>query len=359
MSGDREKKPAGWYSKDQRAARAAAFAERKAAAAVKREGRAAERAKVDAVTAPLRAAAARRLAALPDHKPVDNQVVKAARARTRKVRQRRLAERQRDVIDVRKPGAPPIPPTPEQSQHADYVVEKILDRTPSGGFVLTGRAFRRRPRFETIEGLTGDDRRALKRYRAAFDRSEQSETKCALDIRPRGGGGADAALARLEDIAFSDIELRQLEAAVKSSLLPTLRAVALHDHDFKTVAIARFGSREVSRIDTSQRRPIEVRTIEPRSGRHRTLIRDEFLTALAQLVVAAKAIEAIERPAKPAAPTVAAEEPAAEPAPIADAVLPTVDPAYLDDHGRMRPFDEIRQIIVGRLVVDDAGENDG
>jgi hypothetical protein len=337
VSGDRKtKRPEGYYGKEQRAARAAAFAERKAAAAAKREAREADRARASAALRPLVAFARRQLAALPPRPQVDTNMIAAARKRSNKMRQRKLLERDRDIIDVRKPGAPPVPPTPEQAVHADYVEEKIFDRLPGGRMVLMGRAYRRRARFETIDGLTADQLKALRAYRAAFDQSETSEMKCALDIRVGGPGGSEAALAHIENRAFAGDAVRRLEVRVMAGLLPTLRAVALLDKEFKTIAIERFGSREVERIDTTVRRPTVTTSIEPKSGRHRQIVRDEFLAAATQLAAAVKALQPVKAPS-PVMPT--------------DATTPLVpvDPAYMDEQGRMRPFDEVREIILDRF----------
>jgi hypothetical protein len=249
------------------------------------------------------------------------------------------ARRGLDVIDVGRKADDPIDtPTAEQTNHARYVLAEVFDNLADGGRNKLGKAYQRQPRFETIEGLPDGGYRALKRYRAAFDRSEQSATKSALDIRPRGGG-QEAALLRTEAIAGATWEVDRIEAGVKPALWPTLRSVALLDKDFSAVAIERYGSREISHVDAAKP-GAKVRTaIVPKSGRHRAAIREEFMMAVDQLIRAVRPLEIAERAHDVATSVVAgASVPAA-----------AVDPAYLDDEGRMRPFDEIRAIILDRL----------
>jgi hypothetical protein len=67
--------------------------------------------------------------------------------------------------------------------------------------------------------------------------------------------------------------------------LDTLRDVALNDMTFRELAMKRFGSREVSRIDVGKgkKKPRHYTTIEPKSGRHREVIRAEFMQAVSRL----------------------------------------------------------------------------
>lgn len=272
--------------------------------------------------------------------PTDT-AVKAVRAAERK-RQAQRARRERDVIDVRRapsehaPNPTTMPPTPEQAAKAVYVEDKVLD-VSEGRRSLRGSAFQRRARFETIEGLTALQLRALRQYRTAFDDSNLSEVKSQLDIGPGGGGGgSDAALARIERIAFADVALRAIEARVPIDLLPTLRAVACEDKDFKQVAIERFGGRTVSRIDTSAKHPKVTTSIEPRSGRHRTRIREEFMDGVVALADGPKARGAVAR-TEAGLPTTAESPQSLAP--------PKVDPAFLDESGFMKPWREIADIL--------------
>lgn len=210
-------------------------------------------------------------------------------------------------------------PPPEQMAKAPFVETDVnefstgydAEGNPYVNKVRIGRAFLRQPRFETIEGLSMVQLLALRRYRRAFDTSELSPVKSQLDIGSGGGtGGAEAAISRMEAIAFADIGVRRIEAALPAHLLPTLRAVALHDQDFKAVALSRHGSG---------------------SSRRRQRVRDEFL----------RAAEALARP------VLVASAPAAEPVTLHVDVAPLtpINPAYLDAQGFMRPLAEIATII--------------
>lgn len=255
--------------------------------------------------------------------------------------------RQRDVIDVRRPrrgarGAKPTKPqgempTAERAGHSDFEEQTVYEIMPGGRRSMIGRAWRVVPRFLKIEGLSASQLRALAIYRKAFDESERSEMKSPLDIGVGGRSGltgAEVAIARLESIAFADVGLQRIEARIGSDLA-VLRAVALFDRDFKEVAIEIFGGREVQWID-GRRRPAQVETVTaPKSGKHRTIVRDRFFVAVDQLVAA---LEPAPRPAAPAAGS------AGEALPTTSALVPA---AFLDDQGYMRPWDEIRAIIIG------------
>lgn len=258
------------------------------------------------------------------------QAIRAAEGR----RAAEQAKRERDVIDVRKPV---MAPTPEQAQRAVYVEGPVHDRLPGGGRTIRGRAFQRQARFESVEGLTAVQLRALRTYRQAFDETEMSEVKSQLDVGPGGGaGGSDAAIARVERMAFAGASLQRIEARIPTHLLATLRAVALHDKDFKAVAMERFGSRTVQRVDASRKKPKVTTSLEPLSGRHRERIRGEFMEAAAVL---AAGMPKKDRPAPaPVTGSVSSDQPPAQ-----------VDPAFLDDAGRMRPLDEVRALILERL----------
>lgn len=201
-------------------------------------------------------------------------------------------------------------PTAEQAAKAPYV-ETDVNEYVGGLRVRIGRAWKRQPRFETIEGLAIAELFALRCYRRAFDTSEVSPVKSGLDIGAGGGaGGAVAAIARLEAVAFADIAVQRLEQAVSPNLLPILRAVALHDADFKAVAHDRYGST---------------------SGNRRQQVRGDFLLATRQLT---KGVRRVGAAVLPAAQTDAPATP-----------LPSIDPVFLDERGLMRPFDEVAEII--------------
>lgn len=212
-------------------------------------------------------------------------------------------------------------PPPEQMARRPFVEKQVVDYR-GGRFVKLDRTYCRQPRFETIEGLTSEQLAALRRYRKAFDASEMSPMKSALDVGSGGGsGGSHSALLRVEVIAFADVAVKRIEAAVPAHDLPVLRAIALHDEDFKAVALDRFGSA---------------------SGQRRTRVRKDFIRAADSLVRAMA-----PPPSPPLAPIPTVDDPAGPHA---------VNPAFLDEQGRMRPLDEIAEIILAHVdvVEDDA-----
>lgn len=251
-------------------------------------------------------------------------------------------DRKRDRIDVRPARlAPPEAPTPEQARNGVFAEKPIHTHLADGSRTTRGTRWQRQPRFETIKGLSLASLLALRHYRAAFDTSEMSATKSALDIRPRGGGGggAEAAIGRLEAIAFADIELRRIETGIAGEHIPILRAIALRDMDFSEAAIALYGYRLVSQIDVDQPTAREGATLAPRSGRHREHVRERFLRAAAALA------SRMPRPAGRPGQIGAVER--REVRTGAPAAPPPVDPRFLDERGLLRPFDEIREILLG------------
>lgn len=213
-------------------------------------------------------------------------------------------------------------PTPEQEAKAVYVEADVNERI-GGTRIKLGRAFQRQARFESIEGLTVAQLLALRRYRRAFDTSELSPVKSALDIGPGGGGGGDAeaAISRVEAVAFADIGLRRIEAGVPAHLLATLRAVALHDMDFKAAALERFGRF---------------------TSRPRERVRQEFLAGAAALA------DRVVTPAPLVAPLSEADPASA----LGTGVV--VPAAFLNERGFMRPMGEIADIIRAVHADDDA-----
>ncbi|WP_395391591.1 hypothetical protein WBP07_12985 [Novosphingobium sp. BL-8A] len=180
----------------------------------------------------------------------------------------------------------PAGPTPEQRRHATYVEQDIVD-VKLKGRVTIGKAYRKQPKFEKIEGLGSEQLKALRFYRAAFDASEMSETRCALDVRPRGASGSDGAITAIEARAFGATTLRGIERHL-GAMVHTLRDVALLDFTFSEVAMKRFGSREVDWIDVGKgkRNPRSIVKLVPKSGTHRQIVRDEFFAGLRALVMA-------------------------------------------------------------------------
>lgn len=238
-----------------------------------------------------------------------------------KAERRRIDREYQDALEAwkadRRKRAKLNAPPPEQMGHAIYVEGDV--KVAVGNEVKAGRAFCRRARFETFDWLTVPQVMALRRYRRAFDASELSATKCGLDVGPGGGaGGSDAAIARLEVLAFADIAVQRIESVVPSHLLATLRAVALHDHDFKAVALARFGSA---------------------SGQRRTRVKRDFAAGVDALVALEERREAERARAAESVTVLAGEEQTAN-----------MDPAFLDERGIMRELADIAEIIRERVV---------
>lgn len=190
--------------------------------------------------------------------------------------------RGRDIIDVREP---PMEPTAEQRRHGRYVEQDIVDTKPGGKSITIGKAFRKEAKFERIKGLGDEQLKALRFYREAFDQSEASEVKSALDIRPRGNGGLSSQEVWVERQAGARIRMVALEHGLGGAV-HTLRDVALGDMTFSDLAIKRYGSREVSKIITGKGRqkPRIVNEIAPKSGKHRDAVRVEFFLAVTRLV---------------------------------------------------------------------------
>ena len=199
--------------------------------------------------------------------------------------------------------------------------------------------------------------RALRYYRARFEASETSLTRCALDVQGRGGG-ADAPLPRGVDPfmfigAGASRTLERLEQAV-GAVADTVRGVAIEDRSYSDLAIARWGSRKQSWIQQpNPKRKGGKATfsekIVPKSGRHREIIRQEFLLGLKRLVEAVRImtsgpVEMLRTPS-PIAEVVLDDTPA-EAAPQPARV--SIDPEYLNEQGYMREWSELAEIIRSR-----------
>jgi len=189
-------------------------------------------------------------------------------------------------------------PTPEQID--SFELGPV--RTERGQ--VLGQAYRRQPHFESLakremgearkEGrapLIGEpELRALRFYRAAFEGADRSETKCALDIRPRSSAGSsDRGVSSAVIQAKRDLEICEADIG---PILGVFRSVALHDRTYQQVAMERFGSRDADWFDDKlgafTTRPV------PRSTRHTAVIRAEFLQGLAQLVLSTQAMLSAE-----------------------------------------------------------------
>lgn len=161
---------------------------------------------------------------------------------------------------------PPVRPTAEQEQRGRYAEETRVEQ----GQISRNRIYRRQPHFELLakrSEISEDQLACLRWYRNAWEMANASETKCALDVRPRGTGTFEAAI----DASLDRGNLAAVAEAGLGGMRETVRLVALHDHTYADIAIARFGSRP------HHDRPV------PRSGRHRDIIRKEFMVGLKRL----------------------------------------------------------------------------
>lgn len=199
---------------------------------------------------------------------------------------RKKASRAPRMMTPRPKVEPIAEPVAEQAHR--FTEKPHAVRTEKGQVV--GRAYRRLPLFETIakqpaekdkpEGprlILPHQLRALRFYRAAWEGAQSSETRCALDVDSVRGGVPSG----MPSVLMSDYRVKACDRAM-GAIGDTMRAVALQDMTFSDVAMARFGSRERQRVNlgTGRRKPKIVNEIVPRSGRHREIIRDEFLSAL-------------------------------------------------------------------------------
>lgn len=159
-------------------------------------------------------------------------------------------------------------PTPELRARVAFDIATIKCEM---GKVI-GRAYRRRPLFETMRtagALSPDEVEALRYYRTAHDRCEYSPMKSCLNVEHGGGGFSASAVAfsTSPSIVSARRNVRLCEEGLGFTLA-TMRAVALQDRSFSELAIDRHGSRE------------KDGKILPRSGRHRTEVKDEFQAGL-------------------------------------------------------------------------------
>lgn len=216
---------------------------------------------------------------------------------------------------IRRPAqADPVRPTPEWI--ARYGDQQITPTTEAG--VKMGRVYHREPWFESLikrdwteaqrekrpPAFTVDDLHALRRYRTAHEASLRSETRSSLNIE-RGGTGergeqSPALIRARRDVAMMEAWL--------GPLAETMRAIAIDDMSYAQVAMARFGYREVDIYDDATG-TFRTRT-SPRSGRHPTLIREEFQQGVRRLTARGVVAQTVAR--APAA------------APASEAHMPTV-----------------------------------
>lgn len=256
-------------------------------------------------------------------------------------------------------------PTPEQQRHAPYEEQDIVDKQANGISIKIGKAYRRQPIFETLwkqrgSGITAEGLRALRYYRARHEETEQSLTRCALDVQGRGGGGSAPhprgidISTPLEFVVHADRVIDRLERAV-GPVADTMRAVALDDRSYSDVAIQRWGSRKqnwIAQPEGTGGKASHVEKIVPKSGRHREAIRQEFLLGLRRLVQAVQLLTARPADLRPKGRGVANVVPGTQAAlnePDSRAGI-SVDPVFLNDQGYLRDWDDIAAIIRSRAA---------
>lgn len=163
-------------------------------------------------------------------------------------------------------------PTPEMEARVQYRLGQVVgeDGTPFGV------AYRRRPLIESMAdkiGLTASEVEALRYYRTAFDRSETSLVKSSLNnsFARQAHGGSAGGRVTLDMLRARGL-VRYCEAILGVNLR-TMRDVVLLDKSFSEVAIDRFGSRLTAGAKGAMK-------VVPKSGRHRSIIRDEFIAGM-------------------------------------------------------------------------------
>lgn len=170
-----------------------------------------------------------------------------------------------------------VPPTPEQQAKAEYCLSEILDRSDSGKMLVLGKAYRRRPWFETMyeRNLIGrDDLLALRWYRAAHEAADRSELKSCLN-RTVGRGEAGLpphVIAARQNLAIC--------ADAMGPVRDVVALVAIADMPFKQVAMAVYGTREQLWIKNGE----HSSKIIPRSRSDVERVEQEFRHGLQRLL---------------------------------------------------------------------------
>ena len=198
-------------------------------------------------------------------------------------------------------GAAMEQPTSEQASRVEYIRQQIHDEMGK----RVGFAYRRQPLFETMaigkaNAITVDELAALRFYRTAFDRCDQSATKSCLNVGAggRAHSGRDP-ISATPAILEAKRKVRLCEEAMGGMVLTTMRAVVLDDRSFSEIAIERFGGRNQDWIIVDElvlrngkpvmengkrvTKTVHRERIAPRSGRHRQVVSDEFRVGLRAL----------------------------------------------------------------------------
>jgi hypothetical protein len=239
---------------------------------------------------PTQRMARNRLSQLPPRKPFDRQ------AKLKQAAQREEA-RVASILAKDQPPAPPkkgkkgakqapaIDPTPEWLRRYENACRKENPTTASGYAMAERPIYRKHPWFESLCGrddsFTDEDLYALRYYRNTYEAAQRSETKCSLASMVHGSGTPS------EDGSFRLLRLRdrlaEIERALKGAL-HTVRAIAIEDLTYEQVAMGRYGYRYAEYFDAASGK-LEYRP-RPKSGRHPTNIKIEFIAGVRVLTAA-------------------------------------------------------------------------
>lgn len=221
MSGDRPRKPAGWYSKEQRAARAAKFREGRARAAAERAA-----AEAKAPGADLRAQAARLAADAKQRLRERNAVAPVPQFEQRMARLAKAAKRERQRFDhlvMGKPRPAPVLVRPEGLTRREWKAmrQQLLER----GMILEPgieEAVRRREMFDYGRGTPETNE---KHHVYHSDSLHQMEINGTIDKEQRENATAIANVYRSieSDVA---VTVASLEARVDNSSRGAAQRVA-------------------------------------------------------------------------------------------------------------------------------------
>jgi hypothetical protein len=244
---------------------------------------------------PTQRMARNRLAQLPPRKPFNRSAKLAESAQ-------REAQRVASILAKDQPPAPPkkgkkggkaaapasVGPTPEWLERYNHIKDSP---TTSSGFKM-GRVYRKEPWFESLcardDALTDDNAVALRYYRNTFEAAQHGKIKCTLASMVYGANEGDGhpteALLRARE------SLLRMEALLGGTL-HTVRAVAIEDLTYEQVAMARYGYRYAEYFDAASG-TLEYRP-RPKSGRHPTKIKIEFIEGVRLLTAAVLGISSL------------------------------------------------------------------
>lgn len=195
-------------------------------------------------------------------------------------RNRRIKSGSKSIRKVAKGGSAARPgdastdrPTPEMAARVKFELGQVTTETG----LPFGFAYRRKPLIETMAlkgGLSPDEIGALRYYRTAFDRCERSPVKSCLNVSNSGRGArADITIMQsTPSMIDAKRRLRECESCLGPNLT-TMRGLVLDDKSFSVMAMERFGSRHVSASGGRIK-------VTPKSGRHREIVRQEFIAGV-------------------------------------------------------------------------------